>query len=186
MVHESKLVESNQESIFDLRLSELVAGDREQEWLDSAEDVPDILWVKVKDLPLDMSLRTVLEKVKKELFLIYGGKKDQGKSFSDSRFTPINEMIERGMVSCGAMSNIFSAVLRKYGIAIKLVHGILSGQDPNGTHRHGWLEVYDPISSSWSEIDPTTRDFRKRNDAIRRKVYHSWSALKPDFERGEY
>lgn len=159
---------------------------KEGGWLSLTEEVPDILWLKIKDLSPEMSLKMILEKIKKELFLIYDGKKDKGISFSDSRFTPISEMIERGMVSCGAMSNIFGVVLRKYGIAVRFIHGILSGQDHEGTHRHAWLEIYNPTSDSWIEIDPTTRNFEKRDDAIRRKVYHDWLELKPDYEKGQY
>jgi len=177
-----EIVEKNN---FEIKTSDLCSEDQ-KEWLSSDEDVPDILWEKVKDLSLGLPLGDFLKKIDKELILIYGDKRDKAKSFGDSRFTSISEMLERGMVSCGAMTKIFSAVLRKFGIAVRLVHGILSGQDPKLTHRHSWLDIYDPISNSWFEIDPTVRDFKKRSDAIRRKVYHNWLELKLDYDKGEY
>lgn len=177
--------ENIKENDFGIKISELCSEDQ-QEWLILTEDVPDVFWEQIKDIPLDIPFEDFLEKIRRELFNLYGPKRDQASSFSDSRFTPLSEMIERGMISCGALSSIFSAVLRKFGIPVKLVHGILKSQDEKKSNRHSWLEVFNPKSNSWLEIDPTVRDFKRRSDAMRRKVYHNWLELKPDYDMGEY
>ncbi len=93
-------------------------------------------------------------------------------------------MIERGMVSCGALTNIFGSVLRKLGVPARFVHGIEGGQ--RGENRHAWLEIYNPLGKDWFEIDPTQQDFGMKLSARRIKVYHNWSELKKDYGEGKF
>ncbi|OGM97789.1 MAG: hypothetical protein A2735_01370 [Candidatus Yanofskybacteria bacterium RIFCSPHIGHO2_01_FULL_41_21] len=180
-----EIIEKNN---FEIKTSDLCLEEQEdqKEWLSSDEDVPNILWEKIKDLPLNISFGDFLKKIRKSLYDLYGEKRDKASSFADSRFTPLSETVERGMISCGAFSSIFGAVLRKFGIPVKLIHGILESQDEKKSNRHAWLEIFNPVSNSWFEMDPTNDNFEARNDAMRRKVYHNWLELKPDYEKWEY
>jgi len=75
-------------------------------------------------------------------------KKDTAKSLSDSRFTSLKEMIERGMISCGYLRKIFGTALRKFGIPVKFIHGIFEEQKnlpKESEDRHAWVRnFYNP------------------------------------------
>ena len=154
------------------------------EWAE-AQEIPSILWDKVKQQNPELTIKELLENIRGELFSIYGKKQDKAKSFADSRFTSLPEMINRGMTSCGAMVNIFGNVLRKLGIPTKFIHGKLEHQKEVGD-RHSWLEIYNPISGTWIEVDPTRDNFEMLPETLRLKVYHNWQELKEDFDKGEY
>jgi len=153
-------------------------------WIISQEEIPNYFWGKLKDVSSQTTFRELLNKVRKELYAIYGRKRDKARSFTDSRFTPLSKMLERGMISCGALTNIFGTVLRKFGIPVKFIHGRLKHQ--TGEDRHAWLEVYNPLKKKWFEIDPTYPDFKMKPDAKRIKVYHDWEELKKDYDEGNF
>lgn len=155
------------------------------EWVDMREELPAYFWKKIKDTDTHVHLKEFWRRVKEELYKIYGEKRDKAKSFADSRFTPLKEMVERGMVSCGALTHIFGTVFRKFGVPVKYVHGRLDGQEGE-EDRHAWLEIYDPKNKSWFEADPGHPEFGMYPEARRVKVYHDWFDLKRDYEKGEF
>ncbi len=154
------------------------------EWL-RAQEIPGVLWDRIKQQNSELTVKKLLENIRDELLSIYGKKRDKAKSFADSRFTPLPEMIDRGMVSCGSMANIFGNVLRKLGIPTKFIHGKLERQKEAGD-RHSWLEIYNPHNGTWIEIDSTGKNFEMAPDALRYKIYHDWQELKEDFDKGDY
>lgn len=156
-----------------------------EEWLSNNQGIPESL-SEFKTIPSDTTLGGFLKKAKDKLFSLYGDKRDHAKSFADSRFTSIDEMIERGMVSCGAMTLIFGTLLREVGIPVKFVHGGPLGEGGGKDSRHSWLEIYDPLRNDWFEIDPTDTNFKMRPGAKRINVYHDWSELRKDYEAGNF
>jgi len=162
------------------------------EWLEIKEDLPEEFWEKLKDINKENNLNLILLRIKQELFSFYGDKRDKAKSFKDSRFTSLKDMIDRGMVTCGSMTKIFATVLRKFGIPTKMVHGILESQKKSFIksvllkNRHAWLEIYNPETKDWISIDPTRNDFSLYPDAIKIKEYHDWSELKGDYDKGNF
>ena len=155
-------------------------------WIDTNLEIPDHLWRRIRDVQSQLTIGELLKKIDKELIVVYGDKRDKAKSFADSRFTPLDKMIERGMISCGAMTNIFGTALRKLGIPVKFVHGILEKQE--GEFRHSWLEIYNPYENNWFEVDPTksNTNFKVPEKAHRIKIYHDWQELRGDYDKGEY
>ncbi len=154
------------------------------EWIETQE-IPDIIWTKVSKINSELTLRELFCNIRKELFDVYGEKRDKAKSFADSRFTSLPEMVERGMVSCGALVNIFGNILRKLGVSTKFIHGKLESQE-GADYRHSWLEIYDPRCQTWIEVDPTKKDFEMASDTQRYKEYHNWQELKEDYDKGKY
>ena len=152
--------------------------------------MPGILLNRLKefDITSDLSLEEFLKKARDALFSLYGQKRDKAKSFADSRFTPIDQMVERGMVSCGSLTNIFGAILRGIGVPVKFIHGdsITKVKDAEKTSRHSWLEIYDPLHNSWIEADPTHPTFGMWPEAKRIREYHDWLELKRDYDDGNF
>lgn len=70
------------------------------------------------------------------------------KTLLESRMTPASQVLQRGMVSCGAVATLCAALLRSSGRPVKLVHGVYRDSD------HAWLEVWDDSGRKWLSFDP--------------------------------
>jgi len=151
-----------------------------------------VFWDTVKDINREQNLNVILLQIKQKLFSLYGDKQDTAKSFKDSRFTPLMEMIQRGMVTCGSVTKIIGTVLRKFGVPTKFVHGILGSQKKSFIRRvlfkerHAWLEIYISKTNEWLPIDLTRKDFSLYPDAEKIKEYHDWGELKIDYNKGNF
>lgn len=158
------------------------------EWKQPREDLPADFLSKLGDVSTDTDLYSLLERIDRVVSPAPGAG-DKASSFKDSRFTPLADMISRRMVSCGAMALIFAETLRRFGVPVKLVHAKMISPDAGPSHRHAWIRIYDPSSSDWLDIDPTDSGGRFRINTSKHKevgTYHSWSELRPDYERGDY
>jgi len=163
------------------------------EWLKTNEDLPFEFWEKVKNINEEKNLNLMLLRIKQELFSLYGEKRDNAKSFKDSRFTSLKEMLERKMATCGSVTKIIGIVLRKFGIPTKFIHGILRSQRKSFIkrvllkNRHAWLEIYNIKTKEWLPIDVTRNDFSLYPDVEKIKEYHDWDELKEsDYKKGNY
>ena len=162
------------------------------EWLEIKQDIPKEFWEKIKDINKENNLNLILLRIKQELFSFYGDKRDKAKSFKDSRFTPLSEMLNRRMATCGSTTKIIGTVLRKFGIPTKMIHGILESQKKSFMkrvllkNRHAWLEIYNPRTKEWLPVDITRNDFNLYKDAEKIKEYHDWEELKVDYEKGDF
>lgn len=145
--------------------------------------VPSHFLKKFRVVP-NTALYSLLKQIDRELTKLYKGKKDTGKSFADSRFTAVSQALKRGMVSCGALTQIYAGVLRNYGIPVKLVHGRLKGQ--RGDSRHAWLRIYNPVNKKWVVVDPTNKNFTPLKTARQLKIYSTWKELREDYLRGRF
>lgn len=156
-----------------------------KKWLKKTK-VPNYFWKKFADITPETTVDELLTKIDKELMSFYGKKRDKGRSFKDSRFTAIPQILKRGMVSCGALSRIFSAVLKNFEIPTKLVHGRIKGR--TGANRHAWLKIYNPKIKKWIVIDPTKhhKKFKLSKKARQLKIYSDWSELKKDYQIGKF
>jgi len=162
-----------------------------KEYLEIKEDLPKEFWEKIKNsMQEEKNLCQVFLRTRETLDNLYGEKKDRGKSLSDSRFTSLNEMIERGMISCGSYAKIFGTALRKFGIPVKFIHGILEEQKnlpKESENRHAWLEFYNPQDKNWVPIDFTEGSLKPRPTAIKIKEYTNWDEeFKKDYEKGNF
>ena len=162
-----------------------------KEYLEIKEDLPKEFWEKIKNsMQEEKNLYQVFLRTRETLDNLYGEKKDRGKSLSDSRFTSLNEMIERGMLSCGSYEKIFGTALRKFGIPVKFIHGILEEQKnlPKASeNRHAWLEFYNPQDKNWVPIDFTEGSLEPRPTATKIKEYTNWDEeFKKDYEKGNF
>jgi transglutaminase-like putative cysteine protease len=72
------------------------------------------------------------------------------KSIIESRFTPADEAFEKGMMSCGAITNMSAAMIRHVGLEVKLIHG-----EFDESVDHAWISVFDPESGEWASYDLT-------------------------------
>jgi len=162
-----------------------------KEYLEIKEDLPKEFWEKIKNsMQEEKNLYQVFLRARETLDNLYGEKQDRGKSLSDSRFTSLNEMIERGMLSCGSYAKIFGTALRKFGIPVKFIHGILEEQKnlPKASeNRHAWLEFYNPQDKNWVPIDFTEGSLEPRPTATKIKEYTNWDEeFKKDYEKGNF
>ncbi len=162
-----------------------------KEYLEIKEDLPKEFWEKIENLfQEENNLYQVFLKTRETLDNLYGKKKDTGKSLSDSRFTSLKEMIERGMISCGSYAKIFGTALRKFGIPVKFIHGIFEEQKnlpKESEDRHAWLEFYNPQDKNWVPIDFTEKSLEPRPTATKIKEYINWDEeFKKDYEKGNF
>lgn len=150
------------------------------------EKIPSLFWNLIKDTDKQITVDKLVRKIDIELMKLYGEKRDTASSFVDSRFSSIPQILKRGMVSCGALSRVHSAVLRNLGIPVKLVHGKLKGQ--KGENRHSWLKIYNPHTKRWIEVDPTQdqRNFKPLQTARQIKIYSNWENMKDDYLKGKF
>lgn len=158
------------------------------EWLKFHESYPRDFWSYIVPVSPKITLHEFLKKIRKTLKVIYSGKQDTASSFADSRFTPIGEMIERGMITCGALVNIYGTTLRKMGIPVRYIHGRSERFSKRKDDRHAWLDIYNPINRHYFECDPGHPGFGMWADPTlkRIKVYHNWLELKEDYEKGNF
>lgn len=70
------------------------------------------------------------------------------KDILESRFTPAEEAFDKGMVSCGSVVNISTAMLRHVGVMVELIHGRVPE-----SRNHAWISVYEPEKREWVEYD---------------------------------
>jgi len=162
-----------------------------KEYLEIKEDLPKEFWEKIENsIQEEKNLYQVFLRAKETLDNLYGEKKDRGKSLSDSRFTSLKEMIERGMISCGSYAKIFGTTLRKFGIPVKFIHGILEEQKnlpKEWENRHAWLEFYNPQDKNWVPIDFTEGSLEPQPTVIKIKEYTNWDEeFKKDYEKGNF
>jgi hypothetical protein len=150
------------------------------EWAKPQEEMPEDFWAKFKDIPTDTHLFEVISHIDREL---YDPERNHhgAKSFADSRFTSLAEMIERKMVSCGAKTKIFSEVLRRLSVPVQLVHLQPIADPHNPQHKHAWIRLYNPATREWLTVDPTqTRTRYAPEEGLYEELgtYHSWEELK--------
>jgi len=93
-------------------------------------------------------------------------------------------MIKRCMISCGAIAKIYTALLRRFGIPVKMVHGRIRGQ--RGESRHAWLKLYDPHKKRWFALDTGQKGFKLVHGARQLKIYSTWEGLYKDYKQGKW
>jgi hypothetical protein len=74
------------------------------------------------------------------------------------------------MISCGSYTKIFGTALRKFGIPVKFIHGILEetkNLPKEWENRRAWLEFYNPQDKNWIPIDFTEGSLEPRPTAIK-------------------
>lgn len=162
------------------------------EWTENKETIPENIWNAVKEAKNEKNLYEIILVIKKELLSFFGETRDTAKSFKDSRFTSLKEMINRHMTTCGSTTKIIGSILRKFGIPTKFIHGILGSQKKSFfrrvllKNRHAWLSVYDPNTKKWVEFDLTQENLDLYPDAEKIKEYHDWDELKTDYKNGNF
>ena len=151
-------------------------GQRLRRWRRSSRRLPSYFRTKFRSVTAQRSVFALLIRIRKELFRLYGKRRDYARSLADSRLTPISQMLKRRMASCGALALIFATVLRHFGIPVKLVHGRIRGTQRGD--RHAWLKIFDPEKRKWLTVDPTRPDFFLSRQAYSMKNCADWTDLK--------
>lgn len=151
-------------------------------WL-RKDRVPPYFLKRFSKVSSKMSVLDLIRTTDKELMHFYGGKRDYALSFEDSRFTPIPQMLKRGMVSCGSMVAIFTAVMRNFGIPVKMVHGRVKTR--GRWWWHAWIKVYNPKENHWTAIDVTRHHtgFNLKPKTRQLRIYENWKHLRMECNR---
>ncbi len=161
-----------------------------EEYLEIKDDLPEEFWNKIESSKKEEeNLMMVLLRIRESLFDLYGEERNNADSFSDSRFTSINEMIDRKLVSCGSFVKIFGTALRKLEIPVKFIHGIFEEQKnlpKEIENRHSWLEIHNPQNQEWVPIDFTEGSLELSSTAQKIKEYFNWDELKKDYDEGNF
>ncbi len=165
--------------------------DNFKKYLETSEDLPEEFWGMIEGLRKEeKDLMTVLIRMRELLFVLYGDERNNANSFADSRFTSIDEIIERKLVACGSFVKVFGTALRKLEIPVKFIHGILEEQEEkileDPEHRHSWLEIYDLQNKKWRAVDFTEESLELSPTAKKRKEYINWDELKDDYNKGDF
>lgn len=151
-----------------------------REWLTMNEDVPPVMWEKLKDLDPRLSLRQVLERIKGVFSEACGEKSSRPDGFEESRFTSFAEIIKRGLNSCGVRVRVYGTTLRKLGIPVRFIDG--THTEGSDVYEHAWLAIYVPSVQKWLESDPGLRSFGQDPHNHRERVFHDWEELKARYE----
>ncbi len=104
-------------------------------------------------------------------------KQKNPKSIIESRFTSAQEAYEAGMLSCGAMSNMATAVLRELGYKVKLVHG-----ENKDSVDHAWIAVQEAKSGQWIEYDITRPDMDITASHMKKAEVENWEDIREQIE----
>jgi hypothetical protein len=95
------------------------------------------------------------------------------KSIIESRFTPAEEAFEKGMLSCGARTNIVAAMLRHLGYEVKLIHG-----ESKESVDHAWISVHDSANDSWIQYDLARDGAEVPSTNVVKQEVDSWNDIK--------
>ena len=95
------------------------------------------------------------------------------KSIIESRFTPAEEAFEKGMMSCGAIVNMSTAMLRHVGFEVKLIHG-----ECKKSVDHAWVSVFDSENEKWVDYDFTQKDPTDLSGHVEKERVDSWDEIK--------
>lgn len=187
----NKEKEKDQESLKNIleniKPSEYSNLDVSEEYLKIKEDLPKKFWEKIKDADQEDNLMQVLLRIREDLYDLYGDKKNNAKSLSDSRFIPLEEMIDRHLISCGSLTKIFGTILRNFNIPVKFIHGTLERQKRSSRRSlHSWLKIYNPKENKWIAIDLTNGSLELSSNAKEIKEYIDWEEFKEDYEKGDF
>lgn len=100
-------------------------------------------------------------------------KRYKPKSILESRFTPPEEAFNRGMLSCGAMSNIAAEMLKHVGVKVELIHG-----ESVDSVDHAWISVYCPEDKRWDEYDLTRANGKVPPTHKKKIECNSWQEIR--------
>lgn len=145
-------------------------------WLKSREEVPVVVREKLGVIDPQCSLRQALIQIREAIIAASEGKTARPQSLEESRFTSFAEIVERGLVSCGAHTRAIGTVLRSHGVPVRFVDGIHT--EDNETHDHAWLDIYVPKTNGWVESDTRTENFTLGPGNTRNAVFHDWEELR--------
>lgn len=165
-------------------------SDYEREWPDSlvqwahSSKVPASFRDCFTHLPRRISVFNLLMRIRKVVSDLYGSAGVPARSFVESRFSSIEEVLAKKITSCGALCTITAAALRQFNIPVKLVHGSIEGQNEND--RHCWLQIYCPATRGWCSVDPTSDDFQISHRHHEIKTYVSWADMRADYAQGHF
>ena len=104
-----------------------------------------------------------------------GGRR--AKSILDSRFTSAEESYRQKIKSCGALTNVATAMLRHLGYQVKKIHG-----ETDKSIDHTWIKVYLPEEKKWQQFDLTRPDGQVGLDYIIKAEVDDWEEIKQELE----
>lgn len=104
-------------------------------------------------------------------------KKYKPESILESRFTPAKEAFDKGMLSCGAITNILASMLRHVGYKAKLIHGEI----PKSVD-HAWLAVYNSNNKKWEEFDLTSKGGNITSKHRKKLECQNWNEIRGQIE----
>lgn len=103
--------------------------------------------------------------------------KYEPKNIIESRFTSAEKAYEKGIVSCGAMANIPTEILRRLGFQVKLVYG-----ECKESIDHAWISVFNPTSKTWKGFDLTRKNAEVPSTHIKKGEVESWDDIRKQIE----
>ncbi len=161
-----------------------------EKYLKITEDLPESFWSKIEDLRTEeKDLMTILLRMREMLLELYEEDRNDASSFYESRFTSLEKMIESKFVSCGCFVKIFGTALRKFGIPVKFIHGVIKDNDFKGSEdRHSWLKILNPQTQEWISVDFTDNFLTLSSvEYEEKKEYFDWGEeLKEDYNNNNF
>ena len=96
------------------------------------------------------------------------------KNILESRFTSPTEAFEKGMLSCGALTNISAEMLRAVGFKVRLIHG-----ENSKSVDHAWLSVYER-GRGWVQYDLTRKELDITPQHKVKLVCQDWNEIREE------
>lgn len=97
----------------------------------------------------------------------------QPQSIIESRFTSAQDAYDKGMMSCGSITNISAEMLKHLGYEVKLIHG-----ECEKSVDHAWISVLNPEDTTWKEYDLTRADGSIPETHVKKQEISSWGDMK--------
>lgn len=114
-------------------------------------------------------------------FSSYYFKNTKTHDFRKSRFISARAILRKRQATCGSVATVAAAVLRRYGVPTKLIHGYFKKEDPD--MRHAWLEVYIKAENKFVPIDVTRKDFKVGRYHVRRSAWVDWAEMEKTMKK---
>jgi len=97
------------------------------------------------------------------------------KDIIESRFISPEDAYKWGVVSCGAVTNIATFILRSLNYEVKLIHGSILN-----SKTHAWFEIKE--ENSWKEYDLTNNNCVPFEGRKIEAICNSWEEIRPIIE----
>ena len=142
------------------------------------KDLPQSFSARIKKQVRNKKNKNLVSGVIKAVLSEFDPKKDYvttTRNWRLSRFLSVSKIIKIKLRTCGSICAVVAAVLRKIGLAVKLVDGKLCKDGE--WRRHAWLEVKYDKGGQFIPFDPFSPGFHLTKKHRKVATFADWSEM---------